>query len=146
MQVDWDVLIVVGTAFGISKAFTSTGAAQLVTDGLPKDINPIAALLLIYIITNIMTELITNVAAAAIMFPIAVNCAVSTLHVSPTPFIVAVAFAASSSFSTPIGYQTNMMVYGPGGYKFTDYLKIGIPLNLIYATTTIILAPLIWPF
>jgi di/tricarboxylate transporter len=92
-----------------------------------------------------MTEVITNNAAAVLMFPIAQSTAES-LDVSLWPFIVCLMMAASASFATPIGYQTNLMVYGPGGYHFSDYLRIGVPLNILLGLVTIALAPFIWPF
>jgi len=89
--------------------------------------------------------MITNNAAAALMFPIAISVS-QGLGVSYMPFVIAIMIGASASFSTPIGYQTNLMVYGPGGYKFTDFMRIGIPLNLLFWGMTICLAPLIYPF
>lgn len=148
MQVDWNVLVVIGAAFGIKTAFENSEADVLVSNfitGLASSGGKIAVLIFIYAITNLLTEMITNSAAAALIFPIAIKAA-ATLSVSPLPFVAAIAFAASASFATPIGYQTNMMVYGPGGYKFTDYLKVGLPLTAIYGITTIILAQIVWSF
>ncbi len=93
----------------------------------------------------LLTELVTNNAAAVISFPVVVAAA-EHLGVSPMPFVVAVMFAASASFLTPIGYQTNLMVYGPGGYRVSDYLRVGAPLNLLSAVVALGLIPLIWPF
>ena len=148
MEVDWNVLVVIGAAFGIQTAFQKSGADAIVADiitTISANSGKIGVLIIIYLITNLLTEMITNTAAAALVVPIALEAA-KTLTVSPIPFIVAVAFAASASFATPIGYQTNMMVYGPGGYKFTDYLKVGLPLNFIYAITTVCLAQVFWNF
>jgi di/tricarboxylate transporter len=89
--------------------------------------------------------LVTNNAAAALMFPFALTTA-SQLGVSYMPFMIAIMMAASAGFATPIGYQTNLMVYGPGGYKFSDYLKIGVPLDILIGIVTILLAPLAFPF
>jgi di/tricarboxylate transporter len=91
------------------------------------------------------TELLTNNAAAALAFPIAMATA-EALHVHYMPFVIAIAMAASCGFATPIGYQTNLMVYGPGGYHFSDYLRFGGLLNLVIAAVTIALTPLVWPF
>ncbi len=92
-----------------------------------------------------MTELITNNAAAALMFPFAMATA-DKLGVSYLPFVIAVMMAASAGFATPIGYQTNLMVYGPGGYRFSDYLKVGVPLDILVGIITIGIAPLVFPF
>jgi di/tricarboxylate transporter len=102
------------------------------------------ALIAVYLITMCLTELVTNNAVAVVMTPIAIALAHS-LGMDPRALVVAVMFAASSSFSTPIGYQTNTLVYGPGGYKFTDFLRVGIPMNLLLATATCLLIPLFWP-
>lgn len=99
----------------------------------------------IYLITNIFTELITNNAAAALSFPIALSVA-TQLGVDPTPFFVVICMAASASFSTPIGYQTNLIVQGVGGYKFTDFVKVGLPLNLITFLISVFVIPMIWKF
>lgn len=96
-------------------------------------------------VTVLFTELITNNAAAALMFPIALATA-KTLGVDFMPFVIAILFAASASFATPIGYQTNLMVYGPGGYQFTDYYRIGIPITILVGVITLTLIPLIWSF
>ena len=99
----------------------------------------------LFIITNLFTELITNNAAAALAFPLALSLSVQ-LGVDPTPFFVVICMAASASFSTPIGYQTNLIVQGIGNYKFMDFVRIGLPLNLITFLISIFLIPLIWPF
>jgi di/tricarboxylate transporter len=100
---------------------------------------------MVFLATTLITQIITNNAAAALAFPIAMSTA-ERLGVNPMPFIICVMIAASASFSTPIGYQTNLMVYGPGGYRFGDYLRIGIPLNILFGVVAVGLAPLIWPF
>jgi len=92
-----------------------------------------------------MDTIITNKAAVAIMFPISITAA-KNLGIDPMPFILVVSFAAAANFITPIGYQTNLMVYGPGGYKFTDFVKLGIPMTVVVGSITILLAPLVWPF
>ena len=97
------------------------------------------------ILANIFTELITNNAAAALAFPLALSIS-SQMGVSPMPFFVVICMAASASFSTPIGYQTNLIVQGIGNYKFTDFVRIGLPLNIITFLISIFLIPLIWPF
>ena len=108
-------------------------------------LGPYALLAVIFIITNLFTELITNNAAAALSFPIALEVA-NHLGVSPTPFFVVICMAASASFSTPIGYQTNLIVQGIGGYKFSDFVKIGLPFNIIVFVLSVFLIPLFWNF
>jgi di/tricarboxylate transporter len=98
----------------------------------------------LYLITSIMTEVLSNNAVAILMTPIAIGLA-QQLGVDPRPFVVAVMFAASASFATPIGYQTNTFVYGAGGYRFTDFVRIGVPLNIIMWITATLVIPLFWP-
>ena len=107
--------------------------------------NPWWVLVAIYAITTVATEIITNNAAAALIFPIALSLA-KQLDVSYLPFVIAIMVAASASFATPIGYQTNLMVYGPGGYKFSDFMRIGIPLNIVFGIVTVFIVPLVYPF
>lgn len=146
-SVEWQVLLVIGAALGIAAAMSTTGLAESLAHGLVALVpdNPQASLALIYLGTVLFTLLITNNAAAALIFPVAMETAVS-LNVSHMPFLMTTMMAASASFITPMGYQTNLMVYGPGGYKFTDYGRLGIPLTALMATITIVLAPIFWPF
>ena len=146
-SIEWSVLLVIGAALGIGRALESTGAAGQLAGAfiqLAGD-NPWVALAVIYAITSVLTEVITNNAAAVLVFPIAVAVSES-LGVNFLPFAIAIMIAASASFSTPIGYQTNLMVYGPGGYRFTDFMRVGIPLNLLFALTTVAIAPIVFPF
>ncbi|MBQ8282516.1 MAG: SLC13 family permease [Paraprevotella sp.] len=146
--ISWDVLITIACAFAISKAMTNSGFADCIAEniiGMTDSLGPWALLAVIFLITNLFTELITNNAAAALSFPIALAVA-EHLHVSPTPFFVVICIAASASFSTPIGYQTNLIVQGVGGYKFTDFVKIGLPLNIIVFLLSVFLIPLFWEF
>lgn len=144
---DWQVLLVIGTALGIGRALEQSGAAPALADGIIQLAggHPWLVLLAVFVITSLFTELITNNAAAVLVFPVAFSAA-QGLGVSFMPFVICIMIAASASFSTPIGYQTNLMVYGPGGYRFADYLRFGIPLNLVVMTVTVSLAPLVWPF
>ncbi|MDQ1351587.1 MAG: hypothetical protein QG657_1892 [Acidobacteriota bacterium] len=138
-SVDWKVLLIIASAFGISKGLTNSGLAQFLAHELLDVVGSFGTLGMlagIYLITWFYTEIITNNAAAALMVPIALAMA-HQAGIDPRPFLVAVTIAASSSFATPIGYQTNLMVYGPGGYKFRDFLKIGIPMGLLVATVAI---------
>jgi di/tricarboxylate transporter len=146
-SIDWNVLVVIGVALGIGSAMSSTGAAQAVAHSwlsLAGD-NPWLALAVTYAITSLMTEVITNNAAAVLIFPIA-QAAAESLGVSMWPFVACIMMAASASFATPIGYQTNLMVYGPGGYRFSDFARIGIVLNVALGILAVALAPMIWPF
>ncbi|KAA3645941.1 MAG: SLC13 family permease, partial [Bacteroidetes bacterium] len=126
------LLIAFGLAFG--KAMVNSGASIFLADiflSLNNILNPLSYLMLIFIVTNVLAAYITNKAAVAILFPISVAIA-AELNLNPVPFILIVSFGAAANFITPIGYQTNLMVYGPGGYSFKDYMKIGLPLTLIY--------------
>jgi di/tricarboxylate transporter len=145
-NIEWDVLIVIAAALGFGAALEQTGAAEAIAGGVISLVHdqPWLALAMVYLVTTFFTEIITNNAAAALVFPIAMSTA-DRLHVNPMPFIICIMIGASASFATPIGYQTNMMVYGPGGYRFGDYLKFGIPLNVTFGVVAVILAPLIWP-
>ena len=146
--ISWDILITIACAFGISKAMENSGFASLIAQhiiSMADDLGPYALLAIIFIITNIFTELITNNAAAALSFPIALSVA-SQLGVDPKPFFVVICMAASASFSTPIGYQTNLIVQGVGGYKFMDFVKVGLPLNIITFLISVFLIPQIWKF
>jgi di/tricarboxylate transporter len=146
-SVDWSTLVAIGAALVIGKAIQTSGlagaAASVVIDAL-NPWGPVAVLGGIYLLTLLFTELITNNAAAALAFPIAYATA-QTMGVNFMPFAVVIAIAASSGFATPLGYQTHLMVYGAGGYRFTDYLRIGIPLDLIAMAVTVSLAPWFFP-
>ncbi|HUQ70942.1 MAG TPA: SLC13 family permease [Planctomycetaceae bacterium] len=146
-SIDWSVLVTIGAALGIGKALQSSGLAEFVADQLVSwaGPNPWVQLAVIYFLAMLLTELVTNNAAAVLMFPIAMET-VKTLDVNHLPFVMAIMVAASMGFATPFGYQTNLMVYGPGGYKFVDYLRVGIPLDLLMMAVTVLLSPFIWPF
>ena len=134
-SVDASVLIVIAAAFGIAEALAKTGVAANVAGvlvGLGEGLGTFGVLVAVYVVTMVLTEIITNNAAAALLFPIALASA-EQLGVDPRPFAIAVAVAASLSLATPFGYQTNLMVYGPGGYRFVDFLRIGLPLQLLLA-------------
>ncbi len=146
-SIDFRVLLVIACAFGLGAAIEKVGLSTLIVMQTMTiaGTNPLVLLAMIYLITVLLTETITNNAAAIVMFPIAVSAAES-LGVNVAPFAVAVMIAASASFMTPIGYQTNLMVQGPGGYHFTDYTRLGFPLSAIVGIATIGLIPMIWPF
>lgn len=146
-SVDLPVLVVIAASFALGNAMTVTGAAEWIAQGLLGfgPLSPWVALALVYLLTALFTEVITNNAAAVLMFPIALALS-EQLGVQFLPFAVAVMFAASASFITPLGYQTNLMVYGPGRYQFTDYVRIGFPLSMLVAVVAIGLIPLVWGF
>ena len=146
-SIDWQVLIVIASALGIGNALEITGVAASLAGGFLgfAGNHPYLALIATYIVTWMLTEMITNNAAAVLIFPFAISLS-ANLGVDFMPYVMTIMFAASASFATPIGYQTNLMVYGAGGYKFNDFLKIGLPLNVIVAVITLILVPIIWPF
>ena len=145
-SVDISLLLVIGSALGIGKAMETTGAAATIAEALIGFAggNERAVLVALYLVTMIFTELITNNAAAVLMFPIALASAKKLGVDDPRPLIVAVMIAASAAFVTPFGYQTNLMVYGPGGYKYSDYVRFGLPLGLLFMAICVILVPLIW--
>ena len=145
--VDWSVLIMIGAALGIAQALESSGAAELIGSGIVaagSGLGPIGVLAGVLIASMVLTELVSNTAAIALMFPIALSAA-AQLGIDPRSFLIGATIAASFSFSTPIGYQTNLMVYGPGGYRFRDFTRVGVPLQLILLLLSIGLIPLIWP-
>jgi di/tricarboxylate transporter len=147
-NIDWSTLLAIGAAFGIGRAMETTGAAQGVATavtGVMGRFGPWGTLLAIYAVTLLFTELVTNNAAAALAFPIA-RAAAAALGVSFMPFAICIAIAASAGFATPLGYQTHLMVYGPGGYRFADFVRAGLPLDLIVMIVAVTLTPLIFPF
>ena len=144
----WEVLITIACSFGISHAIYKTGLAAAIANSiiaLTQHWGALGVLAAVYLLTNFLTEILTNNSAAALIFPIALSAA-KQLGINPMPLIVAVTLAASWGFSTPIGYQTHLMVQAAGGYKFSDYLKVGPLLNLICFAFSILLIPVFWPF
>ena len=147
-SVEWPVMIAVASSFALGQAMESTGVAAVVAEllvAVTGPIGPIAALAALYLGTMVLNELVTNNAAAVLAFPLAINAA-RVLEVDPRPMVIAITLAASFAFASPIGYQTHMMIYGPGGYRFGDFLRVGVPLNLLLWVVAVILVPLIWPF
>jgi di/tricarboxylate transporter len=147
-SVDLPVLIAIAASFGVGKALEQSGVAKMFAFLLveaTQSWGPTATLAAIYFGTMVLNELISNNAAAALSFPFCLESA-RLLGVNERPFIMAVTLAASYAFASPIGYQTHMMVFGPGGYRFTDFMRVGIPLNLLMWIAAVILIPLIWPF
>lgn len=143
-----DILITIACSLGLSKALQNSGVASLLASniiGTAQVWGPFGVLVLIYLITNMLTEVMSNNAAAALVFPVALEAA-NILDVSPMPFLIALTVAASLGFSTPIGYQTHLIVQGAGGYKFGDYLKVGFLLNVLCFLVAILVIPRVWSF
>lgn len=146
--ISWDILITIACALAISRAMVNSGLADFIAAHVidfANGVSPWTVLVVLYITTNIITELITNNAAAAFAFPIAMSAA-QQLGVDPMPFFVAICIASSASFSSPIGYQTNLIVQGIGNYRFKDFVRVGLPLNIITFVLSIVLIPLFWDF
>ncbi len=145
-SVDWQVLVVIAAALGLGEAVRATGAAEVVANTLlAMSAVPWVALAMIYLLTALFTAMISNNAAAVLMFPIALSVA-DRMGVDFIPFVITIMVAASASYATPIGYQTNLMVYGPGGYRFVDYVRIGVPITILVGVLSVILVPFIWAF
>ena len=151
-SIHWQVIILIAALIPIGIVLQSTGTADWIGNNISRFIylfsiswQPYVLLATIYFITMILTEISSNVATAIIMVPIAIAVS-GQIGLESRPFVFAVAFAASASFITPIGYQTNLMVYGPGGYKFSDYIRVGLPLSLLLFLTAVIILPNIWSF
>ncbi len=146
--IDWRILFLIFGMLGLSLGMEKTGAAEILVSSvvrLTDDIGPIGLLFAVYVLTSLLTEMVSNNAVAVLIGPLVIALA-EQLGLDPRPFIMAVMFAASASFATPIGYQTNTFVYGAGGYKFRDFLKIGIPLNIIFAILATAVIPMFFPF
>ena len=145
---DIDVLVVIAASFGIGAAIEQSGLAAVLADRLVGGLDawgPLVLLTAVVLATVTLTELITNNAAAVLIYPIAIAIALDS-GLDPRPFAIAITVAASASFLTPIGYQTNTMVYGLGGYRFTDYARLGLPLTVAVVTAVIFFVPMFWPF
>ncbi|HEX6373483.1 MAG TPA: SLC13 family permease [Longimicrobium sp.] len=145
--VDLDVLVVIAASFGLGAAIQGSGLAALLGRGVVEGVaglGPLAVLAAVTVSTMILTELITNNAAAVLLFPVAMATA-AQLELNPRAFAVAVTIAASTSFVTPIGYQTNTMVYGMGGYRFGDFVRLGLPVTLVSLAVILVFVPLFWP-
>jgi len=146
-SINWSVLVVIGAALGLAGAMESSGAAKLVGDGFVSvgaAFGPTGVLAAACLGTMLLNGMVTNTASAALMIPIAIAAA-AAMGLDPRPFVIAVTVSASLSLSTPIGYQTNLMVYGPGGYRFTDFLRLGVPLQLLLLVVVVTTVQLVWP-
>ena len=152
-SIEWSILMIIFGMLALGQAMDSTGASLLIAETMigviqsftPEHLQNVIMLAFIYAITSAFTEFLSNNAAVALMVPIALGIAL-TLGVNPRPFIVGCCIAASASFATPIGYQTNTYVYGVGGYKFFDFTRIGLPLNFLCFAITVCVVPRVWEF
>ncbi len=145
--VDARLLALIVGMLAVGQALQGAGSIDLIVDALTPllmDAGPLVALIALFVLTTILTELVSNNAVAVVVTPLAIGLAHSLGH-DPRAFVVAVMAAANASFATPIGYQTNMLVYAPGGYRFADYLRLGIPLKLVTGTTAIVMIAWLWP-
>lgn len=147
-SIRWDILMLIFGMLSLGLALEKTGAARIIVDGIADHMHgwgPIFILAMIYLITTTLTEVMSNNATAILMTPLAINLG-EQLGIDPRPLVVAVMFAASASFATPIGYQTNTLVYSAGGYRFSDFLKVGVPLNILMMLAAMITIPIFWSF
>jgi di/tricarboxylate transporter len=146
-RVDWQLVIAIAASFGLGHALRDTGAASAMASGIlaSAGANPMLALVFVYGLTMALSAVITNNAAAVLMFPIAVATA-ERLGADVLPFVMVLMVGASASFATPLGYQTNLMVYGPGRYRFVDFVRIGAPLSLLVWAVAVWVTPRVWPF
>jgi di/tricarboxylate transporter len=145
--INWNIIMLIAGMLGLGLAMEKTGGARFIAErlhGVLGGFGPQVALAGTYLVAMLLTEMVSNNAVAALMTPIAITSA-QALQCDPRPFVMAVMFAASASFSTPIGYQTNTMIFGAGGYKFTDFFKIGAPLNLLLWILASVMIPIFWP-
>lgn len=146
--VDWPTIVSIAAAFGLGTALERSGAAEAIAGQLvhlTQGYGPVVTLSAIYFSVMVLNEVISNNAAAVLAFPFSLAAA-HQMQVDPRPFLMAVTLAASNAYASPIGYQTHMMVYGPGGYRFSDFIRVGLPLNLLMWIAATVLIPMIWPF
>ena len=146
--INWQVIFLLAGILPLGIAMQKSGAAGAIAEravGAVGDMGPVAVLAVVYLMTSVMTDTMSNNAAAVLLAPIAISTA-EQIGVSPKPFLMAITFAASTGFSTPVGYQTNTMIYNPGGYKYTDFLRTGVPLSILFWILSVIFVPRIWSF
>ena len=146
--IDWKSVFLIAGMLPLGIAMEETGTARLLADQLVHlvgGLGPVAVLAGVFLLTALLTEVISNAAAAVLMVPIAIDAAFG-LGATPEPFVMATVLAASTSFLMPMGHQVNVIIYGPGGYRFSDYARVGVWLNLIILGLVVTVLPLIWPF
>ena len=147
-DMDWMVLILLASLIPLGIAMQSSGTASLIASQLNSvagSVGPYGALAILYLVTSLLTEVISNNAAAVVLVPVAIAMA-AAMGLSPMPFVVGVMFAASNAFMSPVGYQTNTFIYAPGGYKFSDFVRVGGPLNVLIITVATFVIPMFFPF
>jgi di/tricarboxylate transporter len=146
--INWQVIFLLAGILPLGIAMQKTGAAGFIAGravGMVGDMGPVAVLAVVYLMTSVMTDTMSNNAAAVLLAPIAISTA-EQIGVDPRPFLMAITFAASTGFSTPVGYQTNTMIYNAGGYRYTDFLRTGVPLSILFWIMSVIFIPRFWSF
>jgi di/tricarboxylate transporter len=146
-SISWSSVVLIAAMIPMGLALEKTGGASLVAEGLVNtlgDLSPVALMAGIFLLTTGFSQVINNTATAVLVAPIVIHAAIN-LGVSPHPLLMIVAVSASTAFLTPIGTTTNILIYSPGGYRFTDYVKVGLPLMLLFLAVSLVLVPLIWP-
>jgi len=147
-HISWEIIVMLACLIPLGSAMENTGLANFLATQLTANLNlwgPWAVLSSIYLLTSLLTAVMSNSATAVLMIPIVLSTA-QQLQLNPKPLVMAVMFAASASFMTPIGYQTNLLIFGPGGYRFSDFLKVGVPLNITFWIVATFTIPMVWPF
>ena len=146
--VNWPVLVLIASALGLARALDESGAAAALASGVLPVVapwGPVALLATVYLFTASFAALVSNPAAAALVFPVAMSVADAS-GLDPRPFAIAVAMGASAAFFTPTGIVPNLLVYGPGGYRYRDFTRVGLPLTALGLLTTLAVVPRVWPF